>query len=359
VFELKPDFERVLDRFEAWWDGQILDRPLASITFSRPKVDCVPVPRKKPWKDLRERWLDTEHVVASAEANLRNRVYFADALPVAWPNLGPEVFSAFYGCKMIYGERTSWSSPVLEDWTAESLAALQLDEDNFYFQKILELTDALIVAGRGKFIVGYTDLHGGGDAIAAFRDPQNLLIDTIESPEAIKGLVERIGHDFLRVYDLYHERLTAAGMPSTTWMPATGKGKFHVPSNDFSCMISQESFEDLFIPGIVQECRHMDRCIYHLDGPGALRYLDLLLSIPEIHAIQWVPGAGQDYWGNWIDVYRQIQQAGKSMPIYVPVRDLPRVFDVLRPEGVWLCVSGITDEQEADAAIKAITRWSM
>ena len=357
MFELKPDFEQVLDRFEAWWDGQIVDRPLTSISFPRPEEDCVPLPAKRPWQDLRERWMDTEYTVATAEATLCNRVHFADALPVAWPNLGPEIFSAFYGCEMVYEETTAWSTPILEDWSAESVDAMRLDEDNFYFRKILEIGDALIDAGRDKFLVGHTDLHGGGDAIAALRDPQALLIDSIERPDAIKKLADRIRADFLKVYDLYHERLAAAGMPSTTWLPATCKGKYHVPSNDFSCMISQEAFEDLFVPGIVRECRHMDRCIYHLDGPRALRYLDLLLDIPEIHAIQWVPGAGQEYWGNWIDVYQRIQRAGKSMQLHVPARDLRHVFDVLRPDGVWLCVSGVANEQEADTAVKSIARW--
>jgi hypothetical protein len=46
----------------------------------------------------------------------------------------------------------------------------------------------------------------------------------------------------------------------------------------------------------------MDRCLYHLDGPQALRYLDRLLEIPAVHAIQWVPGAGRDYWVDWISL---------------------------------------------------------
>ena len=100
-------------------------------------------------------------------------------------------------------------------------------------------------------------------------------------------------------------------------------------------MISTKSFANLFLPGIIRECRHMDRCMYHLDGPQALRHLDLLLDIPEIHAIQWVPGAGRDYWGDWIDIYRKIQMRGKALQILsIPAADLGWLFEVLRPEGV-------------------------
>ena len=256
MFELKPDFEDVLKRYEAWWDCAIVDRPLVSITFPKPQADAAPFPRKNH-ASIRDRWMDTEYMVKTAEAGLRNTVHFADSLPVAWPNLGPEVFSAFYGCEMEYGKDTAWSHPILPDWSEESLGKLRLDTNNFYFRKIMEMTDALIEAGRGKFIVGYTDLHGGGDAIAAFREPQELLLDTLEHPMEIKHLCDRITTDFLRVYDLFHEKLAAAGMPSTSWLPATGKGKYHIPSNDFSCMISDQSFEDLFLPGLIRECRHM------------------------------------------------------------------------------------------------------
>ena len=101
----------------------------------------------------------------------------------------------------------------------------------------------------------------------------------------------------------------------------------------------------------------MDRCIYHLDGRQALRFLDILLEIPEIHAIQWVPGAGYDYWADWIEVYRRIQGKGKALQILsIPANDLPHLFEALRPEGVWIShVSGITNRDEAQAAVALAT----
>ncbi len=358
MFELKPDFDKVLNRYEAWWNCDIMDRPLVSMKFSVDDADRLQIPRKKH-ATIRERWLDTEHVAAQAHARLMNTVHFADSLPIAWPNLGPEVFSAFYGCEIEYGERTAWSKPILDDWSNESLEKLRLDWTSFYFSKLIEMTKALIEKGRGKFIVGYTDLHGGGDAIAAFRDPQELLIDTIECPDVIKRLCDRIITDFLEVYDYFHAMLSASGMPSTTWLPATCKGKYHVPSNDFSCMISNDAFEDIFLPGIIRECQHMDRCIYHLDGPQALRYLDRLLDVPEIHAIQWVPGAGHDYWADWIEVYQRMQSRKKAFCLSLPADDLNLLFENLSPKGVWISsVSGISNKQEAEAALRKIVKWT-
>jgi len=356
MFELKPDYEQVLDRYAAWWDCEVLDRPLVSMAFAKPHEDQVSCP-EKVHASFRDRWMDTEFVVEQTVAQMANTVYHADALPVKFPNLGPEVFSAYYGCPLEFGETTSWSEPNLADWSLVSMNALRLDRGNVYFRKILELTDALLEVARDTFIVGYTDLHAGGDAIAAFRDPQTLCIDMIEYPTEIAALLDRITDDFLEVYDLYYDKLSAAGMPSTTWLPAVCRGKYHVPSNDFSCMVSDSMFEEVFLPGIVRECRHMDRCIYHLDGPQALRYLDTLLALPEIHAIQWVPGAGQDHWARWIEVYQRIQAAGKAFILYPPFEDLDYVMEVLRPEGAWLSVSGVHEIETAEAAVRKLSSW--
>ncbi|MCP4752516.1 MAG: hypothetical protein GY866_16620 [Proteobacteria bacterium] len=358
MFALKPDFEDVLKRYEAWWDCGIIDRPLVCLTFLKEASEQAPWPVGKNYTTLRERWMDTEYLVESTETVMSNVVYYADSLPIAWPNLGPEIFSAFYGCPMEYGDTTAWSSPILKDWEPSSVEALQLDKSNFYFRKIMEMTDAFIEAGKGKYIVGYTDLHGGADAVAAFRDPQPLCIDLIERPEEVKAFNERITRDFLEIYDIFHHKLSAAGMPSTTWLEATCLGKYHVPSNDFSALISERMFEEFFLPGIVEECRHMDRNIYHLDGPGALRYLDRLLEIPEIHAIQWVPGAGQDYWARWIEVYRRIQQAGKALWVEIPAADLDRFNGLFKPEGVWLNVTDVPDRESAEAVLKKVAGWT-
>jgi hypothetical protein len=258
-----------------------------------------------------------------------------------------------------YGEDTAWSKPILESMSIDSINSIILDENNFYFKKTTQMTECLLERGKGHFIVGYTDLHPNGDAIAAFRDPQRLLLDTIEYKEEIKILSRKITRDFLKVYDIFHKQISKYGMPSTCWLPAISKGKFHIPSCDISCMISNEAFENLFLESIIEECRYMDNNIYHLDGPQALRYLDTLLDIPEIHAIQWVPGAGQDYWANWIEVYQKIQNKNKAMYILsVPAQDLDKLFEILRPEGVW--IGNITEVQtieQANEILNKIERW--
>jgi hypothetical protein len=65
-FALKPDYEQVMDRYEAWWDCQILDRPLVHMTFAKPAAERVPGPPGKQYASPHDHWMDTGRVVAQA-----------------------------------------------------------------------------------------------------------------------------------------------------------------------------------------------------------------------------------------------------------------------------------------------------
>lgn len=353
--EAIPDWEERLARQDAFWERAVLDRPLVTMTVPK-TTGLAPWPAAHPWKSLRERWFDFSHAAECAVAQVRNTCYFGDALPYAWPNLGPEIVSAFLGSELEYGETTAWSVPMGGDWD-EVARRVRFDEGNPYWIAIREMTDALLEVGKGLFYVGITDCHPGGDAIAAFRDPMQLNIDLIESPEEVKALLRRVGALYLDLFDRMWAYLQAHRQATCTWAGPVSSRKWYVPSNDFSCMISKAMFDEFFLPGIAEECRFYGRSLYHLDGPGALRHLPSLLEIPELSAIQWVHGAGNGRSSDWLHIYRQCQQAGKGVQINADLDEVETICGALRPEGVWLSVNGVPDCETAEAVLRRIARW--
>jgi len=347
------DWERRLARQDAFWQCGVLDRPV--VVMSAPKPGPAHLwPKPKSYDSHRERWMDTERVVASAVATVRNSAYFGDALPVAWPNLGPELFSAFFGMEMEYSPDSSWGIPNLTDWSqADQLA---LDKGNFYWKKLIEMTEALLAAGQGAYYVGITDMHPGGDALAAFRDPMQLNLDLLDALDDVKRLLARVNQAYFEAFDFYYDKLATAGQAITSWPGIVSTKKWYVPSNDFSCMVSAEMFDDVFLPGIIEECRHMEASIYHLDGPGALRHLDSLLEIPELNAIQWIYGAGNGRASDWFHVYQRCQHAGKGIQLWAGMDELDDIVAHLRPEGVWLGVN-VSGADEAGAVLKKVSAW--
>jgi hypothetical protein len=355
MFDLKPDYEQSRQRIEAFWERELIDRPVTMFWLEKPPDMRVPLPESHH-STAEERWLDAEYQARLALATLSNREFVGDTLPVAYPNLGPDVFASFYGCPLHFGDYgTSWSEPVLHDWSQAD--HLRLNWDSPYLRKLHEMTDALLEVGKDKFIVGMTDWHPGGDCIAALRDPQNLAMDMILHPEEVKTLLGRLEADYFAVYETFYEKLRAAGQPITTWLPLLHDGKYYVVSNDFSIMIGKQMFDDIFLPGIVNECRYLDRSIYHLDGPGALRHLDSLLEIPELHAIQFVFGAGNEGYHKWVDVYRRIQAAGKGVQVICDFAELPQVMETLDPHGLFLEVSGAPSRQAAEGVLRELEKW--
>ncbi len=352
--EVIPDWELRIARQDAFWECAVLDRPVVTITTPK-AIPVCPRPQPRTYTSHRLWWFDVERVVEDALAGVQNTDYWGDALPRVWPNLGPEVFSAFFGQEMEYTESTSWTIPVLKDW-AEA-GRLAFSKENLYWRKLVAMTDALLEAGRGKFYTGLSDLHPGGDAVAAFRDPMTLNTDLLMYPEEVKALLARITTTYFEVYDFFYKKLSTAGQAITTWAGIASTRKWYVPSNDFSCMVSNEMFEEFFLPGIIEECRFMEASMYHLDGPGALRFLDYLLEIPELNAIQWIYGAGNGRASDWLEVYRRCQAAGKGIQLGCEPNELDVLMERLRPEGVWLSVGGIRSGEEAEAVIRKVAAW--
>jgi hypothetical protein len=355
VFEFKPDYELSVQRIDAFWERELIDRPVVQFALAKPPEEQVQLPASGHATSA-ERWLDAEYQAEWSLAVLSNQEFLGDSMPVAFPNLGPEIFSALYGCPIHFGDHgTSWTEPVLEHWDVAD--GLELDWESPYLKKLHEMTDALLEIGKGKFITGMTDWHAGGDAVAAMRDPQDLALDMILHVPEVKSLLARVEADYFRIYDLFYDKLRAAGQPISTWLPLVCDGKYYVPSNDFSIMISNEMFEDVFLPGIVRECQFLDRSIYHLDGPAALRHLDSILSIPELHALQFVPGAGNEGFHKWVEVYQKAQAADKGIEVFCTIDELEQVMDTLDPHGLFLSVSGVVSRDAAEAMLRVLDNW--
>lgn len=349
-----PDWEKRIQRQDAFWDCEIIDRPFVSISCHSPNPDFPPLPEKKH-ASIKDRWFDLEYTADKALHNIMNVQYFGDALPTFNPNFGPEVLSAFFGMEMEFSESTSWGIPNLESW--DDLSKIHFNEDNYYYRKMHEYTDILLEKGRNRFYVGLTDFHPGGDAVAAFRDPMQLNYDMIDHFDEVKKLVMVLNPIYFSIFDSFYNKITGEYKNATTcWASVVSSRKWYVPSNDFSCMVSKAMFDEAFLPGLIEECRFYQNSIYHLDGPGALQHLDSLLDIKELNAIQWVFGAGNGRPTDWLHVYQKCQDAGKGIQMHISPDELDTIIENLKPNGVWLGI-GAGNPEEAEQLIRKVEKW--
>ncbi len=352
--EKKPDFDACMDRIYAWYNQEIIDR--APIRFAAHNAEYSEghLLQGRSWPTLKDRWWDTDYQIELFEHQLKHSVFNAETFPVFWPNLGPEVYTAFYGVELEYREVTSYSVSNLKDWS--QLDNIKLDPNNPYFRKIEEMTYAALERCTGKYLVGYTDLHPGLDCAAAFRDPQQLCIDFLLEPDEVKRLIDLSSRDFITIFDHFDSILKMHGQPSVTWMGIPSFGRMHIPSCDFSTMISPEQFEEFILPIIKNEVKSMTHNIFHLDGKGVANHVDYILAMPEINAIQWVQGVGDDLpIMQWVPFIKKIQAAGKSVVVDLHISELDSFMKEVNPKGILLCIDA-HPEIQADI-IRKVEKW--
>ena len=356
--KLKPDFEDAVQRFDAWWNLANDDRPIISISVK-------PGPYRGPVKEhatIREAWLDVEYQVEKNIAELERHAFPAESFPAWMPNIGPELTSTPWGCELEFSDRTSWSVPFvesLEQW--EDILAREPDWDNVYWKTIERMTDLALEMNDGRYVPAIADLHGNMDILAGLREPQSLLMDLMDDPDLIGRACAHCARSLTEGFDRLHRKIAAHGFGSTTWTRFYHEGPAYVPSSDFWCMVNNEQAREIVLPVIRKEIEPLERSIFHLDGPDALRHLDLLLELPELNAVQWVYGAGNGPASAWIDVYRRCLEAGKGVEVQCSgeADDALEVLDALGPRGLWLSNAGrFNSLDEANAYLDEARRRS-
>jgi hypothetical protein len=350
----KPDFEKALQRIEAWFDHETLDRP--PVRFAEHNADFASshtlAGRSRP--TLKACWFDAEFQVDFFLASLNGRTFYGETFPIFWPNLGPNVYAAFHGGELDYGEVTSWIRHCVHNW--DDIQHLKFRPDNEYFRGIEELTRVALEKCAGRFLVGYTDLYGNLDCVADWREPQQLCLDLVDNPQKVHEMLALANPNFLPGFDHYDATLKAHGQLSVTWMGIPSRGKMDIPSCDFTALISTEAFREFDLPTLQVEVRHMTHNIFHVDGKGMLRHLDHILSIPQIQAIQWVQGVGDDLpILQWVPVIKKIQAAGKGVVMDLQLSEIDPFIAATKPDGLYLCIAA--EEQDQPDIIKRLEKW--
>ena len=351
------DFDMSMKRVYAWYENEIIDRPPvrfvahnAFLESAKEDISQLPPAEKKAW------WFDAEIQIELFIKSIEGRRFHGETFPVFFPNLGPDVYASFYGAELEFGEVTSWSIPLVREWA--DAEELQLDKDNEYFRKLEELTRLALDQCSGKFLVGFTDLHPGLDCVAAWRDPQQLCFDMIDNPKMVKELANRAIIDFESIYDLFDILLKAHNQLSVSWMGIPSFERMHIPSCDFSTLISQVFFVEFGLPILQREVQTMTHNIFHVDGKGVARHLEAILNVPQVHALQWVQGVGDDKpIMQWVPFLKELQGRGVPTIVDLTKNELDAFIAEMKPKGLFLWIETTSEEEELEI-LNRLAKWS-
>lgn len=350
------EWEATQQRLTQWWAGELYDRALLQVTAPRAGVEPAawpggPVSVETPW-------VDVEHMIWRTLEAIRGTWYGGEALPGLWHNwsIGQALI---LGCEPRFAPDTVWTDPLPPE--ADGYPAIRFHRDGRWWRWMRDCTLRAAQASRGRYLVMPMWGNQAGDNLALVRGTDSLMLDVAENPDWVRRAAQEVSDILLEVYAALWPLVDGAvtGIAGSynycgLWSPA----RTMAFDCDVSCMLSPRQFEALFLPPLVETMRSVDHRIYHLDGVVALQHLDLLLSVPEIDAIQWLPGAGRDDSVlPWVPVIRRIQAAGKGALVYAEPREIPALLGAVSARG--LCIgTTCASVQEADDLLAAVRRLS-
>ena len=352
----KPDWERARKMFEAYWHQANEGRCLINVRARKgPKVKDPTWPHREKDETLEQCWLDTDRLMKKYLNYFENTYFAAESLPMVNVSLGPGVTAAYLGGPYHLEDYTVWFDPIIHDWEKDTF---KFDENSFMWQKTLELTKTASELGKGKFFVNQTDLSGVIDIIAHLRGTENLLYDLMDYPDEVKASRDKILDIWFNcVQKLYDITKPVNDGGSMSWLQVWSPGLCHALQCDFGAMLSPAMFEEFTMPEIERQCKEMPYSIFHLDGPGMVCHLDMLLEVKELNAIQWQPGAGQPNPVEWPDLLRKIQSKGKSIHTWGSCKETLDMLDYLSPEGLYVEVyEPLSSPGEADDFIREVEK---
>jgi len=348
----KEDWEEARERYAAWWNREIIDRPAIHVTSLRAGVGKGP--GWDNWEFARNAD-DPELAISRFESRCGATYFGGEGFPNCWINLGAGAVAAFLGAGTHFYSQTVWFETPME-W--RDLVDLEMEAGNEWWGRAKRDTKLASERGAGRFAVGMVDLGGVLDVAQSLRGKKRLMIDLFRYPEEVKELCWRILDVWHRCYEELYAITQPMMMGTSAWMGIWADDRWYPLQCDYAYMLSPAKFEEFVFPYVAEQCRRLDHSVYHLDGHGQIPHLDRFLEIPELDAIQWVPGAGKPGCGSrqYYPMYEKIRRAGKGLVVNLSPAEIEPMCRELGPEGI-MFQTGCRSEEEARGLLETAERW--
>lgn len=355
---IKPGWDQSKKRFTAWWNGEAEDRVLLQVFAPKEDVKDAPPPPPEA-ATLEEFWLSIDRRIAQFEHQMAHTHYGGDAFPYLDTHIGPGTMSLYLGSVPTLRPDTVWYGKCIDDITTAEVPSYA--EDNRYWRFSQEFAQTGVERLGDRALVSFPDLIEGLDTISSLVGNDELLYYLVDAPKHVHRFQEKLTDTYFEYHDRLYDIIKGADGGScfsafNTWAP----GRMAKVQCDFSAMIGPKMYEEFVVPYLAQQCARLEYSVFHLDGPCCLQHLDLLLSIKELNAIQWTPGAGQPSPCDpcYAPLYRKIRAAGKSCMIRGGNPDQARkTVEELGPEGLDIMI-GVDSQGEAEDVVASSFSWA-
>ena len=276
-----------------------------------------------------------------------------DYFPALSVNVGYGAHSAYFsGTEVIMGEETSWTDHFIKDWS--DMDKLKMDENNYWYKKVLEITQYHIDLQDGDYAVAGFSNAGPGDMANALRG-NDIFYDIYDEPEMVHALMEKCV-DALVWMERSIEKLTGdvngGSIAANCWFP----GRNPYISGDFNDLCSAEVFREFDFKYMQKVIDHFEGAFIHHHAKGLHVHRDFAkLKNLKLLEISWDPNMPRP-----IDSLPEIYEMNNGVPLMVRchARDVYKYIDQLKASRTVLMLN-IDNLEEGKEVMKLIRKNSI
>ena len=353
----KEDWDEAKDRLVQWWNGAYFGR--CALGVKAPKEQPPDIPPPPPAQTPEQRWLDLDWI-SQRMAHILSHTYFGGEATPVWHAgySGISCIAAYLGCTPQIDMNTGWRTPIITDPHHIDFGHLAMDPCCDEYRFTVRMLRRAVAESRDKAIPSIGAFGGCGDTLATVRGTEQLLVDCIERPDDVRAAEDHMMDMWCDHFDWRFEMVDGPLYGSTCYFELWSPGKFYGIHNDFSYNIGPRMFRELFLPMIRRQTEFLDHAVYHVDGVNAFRHVEALCELPNLQALQILPGAGQPSPLYYMDTLKQVQAAGKNLHITIGPEEVAKALSTLSARGLYINTRTET-EAEARELLRMCEHWSV
>lgn len=273
-----------------------------------------------------------------------------DFIEAIQPWYGIAEHTAFIGGKVDITADTSFQHQILD--SIDDMDTLTLDENNMWLRLVVDGIDYLNKKW-GKYVPSKIRGADGPSDIANAILGEDLFYAIYDEPERVEELLDfsvkaidftlsrqkakasKIGGGFLNGFGI--------------WMPENGKGHL---SEDFSCMISPECYDELFLPALRKLVSGTESSMLHVHSLGR-KCIPSFVKLPELNIFELSSDPNNP---RAVEVFREYHDllADRTVIVAPTFEELMQMDDLLKDSKtvVWYYAKTLEEAKEAIAFVR-------
>ena len=343
------DLRAQAEKYVSWWNREN-GRPLVNSYFPK-DLPYGGLDVEIPVEDLEGRAL------ANAEA-LHHSPVPQDSLIIARVNFGTVLYPAVAGAEAKFEKHTSWAVHTAN--SIDDVKLLPFDPGHPVYREYRTRLEVLLDQWNWEtYLPVPSDYAGPFDILSAFLGPENLMIEMMSNPDAVRKAVDAATQFTIDVIRFEKELFRSAGFRewSPTLFGSWQPGWAGLFVEDFSALVGPHHYRDFMLEPHRRILEEFDTALFHTHSAGYKNNLEML-ALPEGVAFEFGNDPGGPDTELRLETARAIMSDGRplmlgSWSIPLPDEEMNRIVDSLPAQGLDLHFQ-CTSAEHADVLYRRI-----